>query len=99
MQNIYMFNLNINQIINGWANLLKDKLGLLDPKFKEVAELRLMNCHKCHIRDGLICSPNRKGINIVTGKLTKGCGCVITAKVMAEDSFCPLLKWKKYARI
>ena len=91
--------LNFNHIINGWANLLKSKLHLLDQSFKEVAELRLMNCHKCHLRDGLICSTNRKGINMITGKLTKGCGCVITAKVMCEQCSCPLLKWKSYDKI
>ena len=91
--------LNINHILNGWANLLKSKLNLLDPKFREIAELRLMNCHKCHLRDGAVCSTNRKGINIETGKLTKGCGCVVFAKVMAEQSECPLLKWKSYDTI
>jgi hypothetical protein len=91
--------LSFNLIINGWANLLKSKLHLLDSRFKEEAELRLMNCHRCHLIDGYICSTNRKGINIQTGKLTKGCGCVITAKVMSEQSECPLLKWKSYDKI
>ena len=83
----------LKDILDGWGNVVKDQLGLLDTKTKEMAELRLLNCNYCHIRDGSICSPKRVGKHIETGETKKGCGCVISAKTLAPDSKCPIGKW------
>ena len=62
--------LNIKNIINGWANLVKDQFDTLEPSIKEQAQLRFLNCERCHIRNGNVCSSNRKGINLNSGKLS-----------------------------
>ena len=85
--------LNIKNIINGWANLVKDQFDTLEPSIKEQAQLRFLNCERCHIRNGNVCSSGRKGINLNSGKLTKGCGCFLPAKIMAKKANCPLGKW------
>jgi hypothetical protein len=83
----------LKDIYEGWGNLIKDKMNLLDIKTKEMAEERLLNCHFCHIRNGLICSSKRIGKHKTTGEIKKGCGCVISAKALAPDSRCPLGRW------
>ncbi len=80
-------------IIEGWANLLKDKFNLLDPEIKKVSVQRLMICNLCKLRTGDFCNPTKSDINIKTKKLTFGCGCVLTAKTTVIDAYCPLNKW------
>ena len=83
----------IKDILNGWANLIKDTFNGLDPETKKLSEERLNICHSCDIRLGSICDPRKMGIHIKTGHLTRGCGCNIAAKTMNKNSKCPLGKW------
>lgn len=83
----------IKDILQGWGNLVKDQFNLLDEETKELSELRLYNCHFCHLRDGNMCSPNKKGEHIYSGQIVSGCGCNIAAKSLAPDARCPLGKW------
>jgi len=83
----------IKDILQGWGNLVKDQFNLLDQETKELSELRLYNCHYCHLRDGSTCSPGRVGKHIESGQLVNGCGCNIAAKTLAPDAKCPLGKW------
>ena len=83
----------INNIINGWANLIKNKFGLLDKNTKAVAALRLNICNDCNIRTLAICNHTKKIINIKTGNVVNGCGCLISAKALDLASFCPAGKW------
>ena len=85
--------MEINQIIDGWANLVKDKLNLLHPPIKAVAELRLRHCNTCPIRKNNICDPNSTITHTITKKLVKGCGCNIAAKTLAMAAKCPAGKW------
>jgi hypothetical protein len=45
------------------------------------------------MRIGNTCSPKNAGINEITKKETKGCGCNISAKTLSPESQCPLSKW------
>ena len=72
--------ININEIIEGWANVVKDRIGTLDPNIKQMAENRLILCNSCHMRIGNNCSPKNVGINEITKQETNGCGCNISAK-------------------
>ncbi len=83
----------LNEIINGWANVVKDKIGTLDPKLKVIAENRLLLCNVCDMRVNNTCSTKKVGINIITKKETRGCGCNISAKTLSPESKCPLSKW------
>ena len=85
--------MQINQIIEGWGNLVKDKLNLLHPPIKAVAESRLKICDACSIRKNNICDTNQTITNIQTKKLVKGCGCNIAAKTLAMAAQCPAGKW------
>lgn len=85
--------LNINHIIEGWANVVKDKFNVLDPETKDMAALRMGNCDVCYIRTNNTCDPKKSGMNLATGKIEKGCGCNIAAKTMSPHSKCPLGKW------
>ena len=83
----------LNEIINGWANVVKDRIGTLDPKLKLMAENRLILCNSCDMRVNNTCSTKKVGINIITKKETNGCGCNISAKTLSPQSKCPLSKW------
>ncbi len=62
----------LNEIINGWANVVKDKIGTLDPKLKLMAVNRLILCNSCHMRVENTCSTKKVGINEITKKETNG---------------------------
>jgi hypothetical protein len=85
--------MNLNEIIDGWANVIKNHVGLLDPNIKQMAENRLILCNVCHMRQGNSCSRENVGINEITKKETNGCGCNISAKALSPESKCPLSKW------
>jgi hypothetical protein len=85
--------LNISHIIEGWANVVKDKFNALDPATKDLAARRIQHCDVCYLRTGNKCDPSRKGMNLKTGKIEKGCGCNIAAKALSKHSKCPLDKW------
>jgi len=83
----------INEIIEGWANHVKDKFNALDPKIKAISEQRLKRCNSCRVRDGAICSPKKNDVHIFSGEITSGCGCYIDQKSLSLKSTCPLGKW------
>lgn len=83
----------IKNILNGWANLIKDSFNQLDTDLKKMSEERLNICDSCDIRLGSVCDPRKMGTHIETGHLKRGCGCNIAAKTMNVNSKCPLGKW------
>lgn len=83
----------IKDILQGWGNLVLSQFNMLDEQTKEKSELRLYNCHFCHLREGNTCSPRKKGKHIESGQLVYGCGCNIAAKSLAPEAKCPLGKW------
>lgn len=85
--------MEINQILEGWGNLIKDKLNLLPAHIKAVAQIRLQKCHQCSIRKNNVCDPGSEIENIQTKKIVKGCGCNIAAKTLAMEAQCPAGKW------
>ena len=54
----------LNEIINGWANVVKDRIGTLDPNIKQMAENRLLLCNVCHMRINNTCSPKNIWIDL-----------------------------------
>ncbi len=70
--------MEISNIISGWFNVAKDKLGILSPEINTKAEERLKICSAC---------PQRKGDNC------GACGCPLVAKVRSPQSNCPIKKW------
>lgn len=85
--------LNVEHIITGWANVVKDKFNVLDPATKNMAAERMQLCNMCYLRTGNTCDPSKGGMNLKTGKIEKGCGCNIAAKTLSPQSKCPLAKW------
>jgi hypothetical protein len=83
----------INEILTGWANLIKNGFNMLNDEYKELSASRLLICHTCDMRMGSICNPTKVSKHIVTGNLTRGCGCNIAAKSMGPKGKCPLGKW------
>jgi hypothetical protein len=83
----------ILEIIEGWANVVKDQFDAVDPVTKEVSKKRLLQCNNCAIRVGNTCSPNKWGIHFITKERVNGCGCNIAAKTLSPSSQCPLGKW------
>ena len=68
----------ISEILNGWGNLAKHAIGILDDDTKDISEHRLEICDSCKFRQNNICGE---------------CGCFIPAKVLSMDSKCPKDKW------
>ena len=85
-------NTQIEQIITGWANVVKDRFNLLDPNVKALSESRLFSCDVCIMRTGNKCDPSKIGTHEKTGHATRGCGCNISAKTLSPRSVCPLGK-------
>lgn len=85
--------MKILEIIEGWANVVKDQFDAVDPVTKAVSEKRLKLCDPCDLRDGNTCSPGRYGFHIITNERKNGCGCNIAAKTLSPSSQCPLGKW------
>lgn len=71
--------MRIQNIVTGWVNYFKDKLGLLSPEIKELAEARLRLCNVC---------PN----NVFN--VCKLCGCPVKKKARVLLETCPDNRWK-----
>ena len=85
--------MQIENILTGWANRVKDQFNLLDDATKKVAEERMSICDACDLRNNNTCDPKKTGTNVVTGAVTNGCGCNLSAKTLAPKASCPLAKW------
>ena len=93
----------IKNILEGWANRVKDELNLLPDDKKQISENRLLICNSCPLRSGNSCSTSKEGIAVKTfkyngqerikGKVYSGCGCNLSAKSLCMDCSCPLGKW------
>ncbi len=93
------------EIKEGFENLIKSKLGLLEKDVKLEAERRLPICLNCPLRVDDTCSRENKGKVVKTftyynkireeGDDYNGCGCSLHAKVLSPDTKCPLGKWEK----
>lgn len=84
---------HIKQILDGWANVVKDKFNILDPATKILGESRMKICDGCSLRIASSCSTKKTGIHLETGIETKGCGCGLAAKTLSPNTHCPLAKW------
>jgi len=85
--------MKIVEIIEGWANVVKDQFDAVDPVTKAVSKKRLLECNECDISIGNTCSPQKWGTHIITEQRVNGCGCNIAAKTLSPSSQCPLGKW------
>ncbi len=83
----------LNEILDGWGNLIKSNFGLLDEETSKLAESRLLYCNACSIRNDNTCDPNKMILNEKTNQMVKGCGCNIAAKTLSRKSECPAGKW------
>jgi len=83
----------INEILDGWGNLIKDQFNTLDSDIKSLSEERLEICNDCDLRSGNMCSPLKYGIHVETQEIKSGCGCNLSAKTLSTWSKCPLGKW------
>ena len=45
------------EIIEGWANVMKDQFNAVEPGTKMLSKTRLLECDECEIRQGNSCSP------------------------------------------
>lgn len=83
----------INEILEGWGNVMLDQFNAVDPVTKALAKKRMEICNECDMRVFNTCNPAKTGINIINKKPTRGCGCNISAKTLSPQSQCPLSKW------
>lgn len=100
--------ININHILEGWGNSIKDKFDMLnDPELKLKSERRLMTCDSCPLRDNNTCSRKRQDVVVMNfyynhlkqyrkkGDITNGCGCNLSAKSLCNDCQCPRGMWEE----
>ena len=83
----------IQEILEGWGNVIKDQFNAVDPATKMLSKTRLLECEPCPIRQGNVCSPSIYGYHIKTNERKNGFGCNISAKTLSPSSSCPLGKW------
>lgn len=99
-----MFN-SLNNILEGWANNIKNNFGLLSPELKSKGEKRLLICNVCTLRDGNTCSKKRTGLVVqdfvykdierLKGQEVNGCGCMLSMKSLCDNCQCPRGLWQK----
>jgi hypothetical protein len=70
--------MNDKEIISGFSNLARKKIGVADKKVEYTATGRMIICKGCEYRKGNRC-----------GK----CGCFLEAKTRAKTAKCPEGKW------
>jgi hypothetical protein len=85
----------LGEILEGWANVVKDNFNAVDPQTKKKSEKRLLICNECSMRQGNMCSPYIFGYHVTTNERKNGCGCNISAKSLSYKSICPLGKWEQ----
>lgn len=85
--------MQLSEILTGWANVVKDKVGMLDSETQRMSYIRLVHCNACPVRDNNTCSPSRTIKNVLTDQIVNGCGCNIAAKTLSPKSECPAGKW------
>jgi hypothetical protein len=90
---IYFYMGQLNEILDGWGNLIKSNFGLLGEEYRIMAEERLLHCNGCSIRTDNTCDPNKMILNEKTNQMVSGCGCNIAAKTLSRASKCPAGKW------
>ena len=85
----------INEILNGWGNYIKDEFNMLDPRIKKISQNRLELCNNCIMRTNNYCDSNKTIEHIITKELVRGCGCYLSAKTLSMDpnTECPAGKW------
>ena len=83
----------VKEIIEGWSKLVYDKFIGLPKPIRDKANARLSTCNACPVRTGNRCDPKKRINHSETGKEVKGCGCILTAKVVSMDSECPAGRW------
>lgn len=90
--------LNFSGIAEGFANLLKDVLGILPEEIQKIALERSVICSNCPIFNPETNRCDKNKSLIIDGKEVKGCGCYLPAKVKCINSVkctCPANKWNK----
>lgn len=70
----------LGNIVKGYTELLKKKVGVTNEEKEKVAKMRYLKCQRCDRRD------KKKDT-------CKVCGCFLPAKVRSLDSECPKGKW------
>ena len=78
------------EIIDGWTNVLKSTLNVLDDDIKEIAEKRSKECFGC---DKFVRFMKMPVINTPLGHQCSECKCVYPALVLSKDKKCPMGKW------
>jgi len=85
--------MNINQVIEGWTNLLKSKFGNLDSELFELSKKRIIICNSCQLFKNNVCDRNNMIPHEKTGEMVCGCGCILAAKTLCKECVCPAGKW------
>ena len=96
--------MNAKHIIKGWAKLIAQKLGITEADKEAISRLNI--CANCKLRTAKdFCNPNAtekvvkdfvyNGKKRKVGDEVNGCGCYLPAKVLVNDSQCPIGAWVK----
>jgi hypothetical protein len=86
--------IKMNEIIEGWTNLLKSKFGNVEPELFELSKQRIMICNDCKLfKNNNVCDRGNMIPHEKTGEMVSGCGCVLAAKTLCKDCVCPAGKW------
>lgn len=95
----------MNDIQDGFKNLLLSKLGLLDGDIIEEGLRRASICSKCPLLKGEVCNSSMEGIVVKDfvyygkefkkGDKNKGCSCSMKSKWLSTNAKCPLNKFDK----
>tara|TARA_R110002153_G_C13253535_1_gene491841 strand:+ start:439 stop:699 length:261 start_codon:yes stop_codon:yes gene_type:complete len=81
------------EIFDGFFNLVKGELDLLDKETRKLAITRSSICNSCEANINNVCDETVSIVDLVTKQSVPGCGCFLPAKVLSPSSQCPANKW------
>ncbi len=59
--------MSLNQMIDGWSNLLKSKFGEVDPRLLKLSQYRISICGNCELFKNYMCSRNSTTMHVKQG--------------------------------
>jgi hypothetical protein len=81
------------EIFDGFFNLVKKEINVLDDNTKQLAIKRSEICKACPANIDSKCSKKVMIKDLISNKKVQGCGCYLPSKVLSPTSQCPANKW------
>lgn len=73
--------------------IIRAKICALCPMKSFKSKIDVFAIDKVQEISGYVCDNKKVAPHVITGEMTKGCGCYLPAKIRSNEGGCPLGKW------